>query len=148
MTDDDDGGFMGTPIGGWAREMLERVNSFGTLATINADGTPHQAVVWYLVRGDSLVVNSAVGRIWPANLRRDPRCSLLVEDGYDWVSIQGSVEVVSDQPTAQADIAAMARKYKADDPEAAERMIREVFEPQERITFVLRPARIVEHPDE
>lgn len=138
---------MGTPIEGWAREMLERADSFGTLATINADGTPHQAVVWYLVRGDSLVVNSAVGRIWPANLRRDPRCSLLVEDGYDWVSIQGSVEVVTDQPSAQADIAAMARRYKAHDPEAAERMIREVFRPQERISFLLRPARIVEHPD-
>ncbi len=138
---------MSARIEGWAREMLERADSFGTLATGNADGTPHQAVVWYLVRGDTLVVNSAVGRIWPANLQRDPRCSLLVEDGYDWVSVKGSVEVVADQATAQADIAAMARRYNADDPATAERMIREVFQPQERISFVLRPERVVEHPD-
>lgn len=138
---------MSARIEGWAREMLERADSFGTLATVAADGTPHQAVVWYLVRGDTLVVNSAVGRIWPANLQRDPRCSLLVEDGYDWVSVRGHVEVVTDQATAQADIAAMARKYNADDPENGERMIREVFEPQARISFVLYPARVAEHPD-
>jgi PPOX class probable F420-dependent enzyme len=138
---------MGARIEGWAREMLEREGHFGTLATISADGTPHQAVVWYLVRDDALVLNSAVGRIWPANLQRDPRCSLLVEDGYDWVSLRGKVEVVADQPTAQADIAAMARRYHAREPAEAERMIREVFGPQQRISFVLRPERVVEHAD-
>ena len=138
---------MSARIEGWAREMLEAEGHFGTLATISADGTPHQAVVWYLLRGDTLVVNSAVGRIWPANLLRDPRCSLLVEDGYDWVSVSGTVEVVTDQPTAQADIAEMARRYNADAPETGERMIREVFQPQQRISFVLRPVRIAEHPD-
>lgn len=138
---------MAVPIEGWARELLERVGVFGTLATISAGGTPLQAVVWYLVRGDSIVVNSRVGRAWPTNLLRDPRCSLLVEVGYEWVSLSGAVEVVTDQPTAQADIAAMARRYKPADPEHAERMIREVFGPQERISFVLRPERVVRHPD-
>jgi len=139
---------MGVRIEGWAREMLERAGHFGTLATISADGRPHQAVVWYLVRDDTLVLNSAVGRTWPTNLQRDPRCSLLVEDGYEWVSLRGTVEVVADQPTAQADIAAMAWRYHEREPEKAERLIRESFEPQERISFVLWPDRVVEHIDE
>jgi PPOX class probable F420-dependent enzyme len=134
-------------IAGWARQMLERPGSFGTLATLSADGSPHQAVVWYLLRGDSVVVNSAVGRTWPGNLVRDPRCSLLVEQGYDWVSLVGRVEVVSEQAAAQADIAAMARRYHAADPEHAERMIEQDFRPQQRISFVLRPQRIAQHPD-
>ncbi len=138
---------MAVPIDGWARMLLEREGVFGTLATISAEGTPLQAVVWYLVRGDTLVVNSAVGRAWPTNLLRDPRCSLLVECGYEWVSVSGAVEVVTDQATAQADIAAMARAYNVADPANAERMIREVFAPQERISFVLWPERVVEHPD-
>ena len=138
---------MSARIEGWAREMLEQEGHFGTLATISADGGPHQAVVWYLVRGDTLVLNSAVGRLWPTNLLRDPRCSMLVEDGYDWVSVSGTIEVVADQATAQADIAEMARRYLAAEPAEAERMIREVFGPQERISFVLHPARIAEHPD-
>jgi PPOX class probable F420-dependent enzyme len=134
-------------IEGRARQLLQRPDVFGTLATLASDGAPHQAVVWYLVRGDTIVVNSAVGRIWPTNLLRDPRCSLLVEQGYEWVSLTGRVEVAAEQATAQADIAAMARRYHARDPERAERLIRDHFEPQERISFVLHPLRIVERPD-
>ncbi len=138
---------MARRIEGWARAVLEHEGMFGTLATVSAGGAPHLAVVWYLVRGDAVVLNSAVGRVWPANLLRDPRCSMLIEAGYDWVSVSGRVEVVADQATAQADIAEMARRYNADDAAKAERMIREVFKPQERISFVLRPDRVVEHPD-
>ena len=134
-------------IEGWARAMLERAGSFGTLATLSVDGTPHQAVVWFLVRGDTIVMNSRVGRVWPSNLLRDPRCSLLVEHGYDWVSLVGRVQVVAEQAAAQADIAAMARRYHSADPDHAEHMIRHVFERQERISFVLHPSRIAEHPD-
>jgi PPOX class probable F420-dependent enzyme len=134
-------------IEGWAREMLERQGVFGTLATINADGSPHQAVIWYLVRGDTLVINSKVGRVWPTNLLRDARCSLVIEDGYEWAGVRGRVETVTDQAIAQADIAEMARRYHADDPEQAERMISTIFEPAERISFVVHADRITEHRD-
>ena len=134
-------------IDGWAREMLERQGVFATLATVSADGSPHQAVIWYLVRGDTIVINSAVGRIWPTNLLRDPRCSLAIEHGYDWVGVRGRAEAVTDQPTAQADIAAMARRYHEDDPETAEAMIRHTFGPQQRISFGIRVDRVIEHRD-
>lgn len=133
-------------IDGWAREMLEREGVFGTLATISADGSPFQAVIWYLVRGDTLVINSKVGRVWPTNLLRDPRTSLVVEDGYDWVGVRGQARPVTDQATAQADIAEMARRYHADDPAQAERMVR-AFERQERISFIVDVERVTEHPD-
>ena len=132
-------------IDGWTREMLEREGVFATLATVSADGSPFQAVIWYLVRGDTLVINSRVGRVWPTNLQRDPRVSLVVEDGYDWVGVRGRAEAVTDQATAQADIAAMARRYHADDPAQAERMVA-MFESQERISFVIHVERVTEHP--
>ena len=135
------------PIEGWARQMLERRGVFGMLATVSRDGSPHQAVIWYLVRDHAIVINSAVGRIWPTNLSRDGRCSLVVEDGYEWVGVRGQAEPVTDQATAQADIAEMARRYKSSDPADAERMIAEVFEPQQRVSFVIRVDRIAEHPD-
>ena len=138
---------MAERIEGWTREMLEREGVFGTLATVSADGAPFQAVIWYLVRGDTLVVNSKVGRVWPTNLLCDPRVSLVIEDGYDWVGVRGRAEAVTDQPTAQADIAEMARRYKTHDPEDAERMIHEVFEPQERISFIVHVERVTAHPD-
>ena len=109
---------------------------------MNPDGSPHQAVVWYVVGDDgaSVVVNSAEGRRWPSNLRRDPRMSFAVEDGEQWVGIHGDVEIVDDPVLAQADIARMARLN--DPPEVAEQSIRNQFERQRRVSFRLRPSRI------
>ncbi len=115
---------------------------FAVVATLDPDGAPHQAVVWYALEGDEIVVNSAEGRRWPANLRRDPRLSLAVSDGYRYAIVRGTVTVVDDQPTAQADIAAMARRYHADDPAEAEALIRDRFEHQHRVSFRLRPERV------
>lgn len=139
---------MATGIQGWTREFLERPGHFATLSTLAADGAPMSAVIWYSIRGDVIVVNSAVGRAWPSNLLRDPRFSFVVEDGYAWVGLRGRAEAVVDQDTAQADIAAMARRYFGDEPERAERSIRENFRRQERISFLLHPASVSEHPDD
>jgi PPOX class probable F420-dependent enzyme len=134
-------------IGGWAREVLERPNVFGTLATLETDGAPLQAIVWFALRGDAILVNSAVGRRWPSNLLRDPRCSLVVEQEYEWVGVRGVAEAIPDQDQAQADIAAMARRYHARDPERAERIIRDRFQRQKRISFLLHPHIVTERPD-
>ena len=120
-----------------ARHFLVAGLWFATIATIASDGAPHQAVAWYLLEDDVLVLNSADGRAWPANLRRDPRVSVTVEDGYRWLSMRGTVEVNDDQRIAQADIAAMARHYHADELDRAEAMIRDRFERQVRVSFRL-----------
>ncbi len=138
---------MTSGIMGWARTMLERQGVFGTLASISPDGAPHQAVIWFLVRGDTIVVNSRVGRAWPTNLLRDPRCSLLVEDAYDWVGVRGRAEAITDQATAQADIAEMARRYHASDLARAEALIAGTFQRQQRISFAIHAERVTEHPD-
>ena len=67
-----------------ARAFLDAPR-FAVIATIDPDGAPHQAVVWYRLDGDEIVINSADGRRWPANLRRDPRIHFSVEDGYRYV---------------------------------------------------------------
>jgi len=111
---------------------------FATIATIDPDGRPRQAVIWYTLDGDELVVNSLVGRRWPANLLRDPRVSIAVidrEDSLRWIGMSSTAVPVHDQATAQADIAGMARRYHADDPEHAEALIRDRFQPQTRISF-------------
>lgn len=124
---------------------------FVSIATLDPDGGPRQAVVWYRLDGDDIVINSAVGRRWPANLVRDPRISLTVldaRDGYRWVGLTGSATAITDQPTAQADIAEMARRYHADDPAKAERLIADRFERQQRISFRVRIDAIHDHLDD
>ncbi len=122
---------------------------FGSVATIDADGSPRQAIIWYLLDGDELVINSRLGRRWPTNLLRDPRVYVAVFDEADplrWVGLLGTAEPVEEQPQAQADIATMARRYHHGDPATAERKIRD-FEQQQRISFRIRVRAVHQHLD-
>jgi PPOX class probable F420-dependent enzyme len=113
---------------------------YAVIATNNPDGSAHQALVWYLLEGDEIVVNSMEGRRWPSNLRRDRWLSVAVNDEESWVRVRGLVQIVDDQPTAQADIAAMARRY--DEPAVAEAAINGQFRHQQRVSFRLRPSNV------
>jgi PPOX class probable F420-dependent enzyme len=128
-----------TPLTDRLRAFLACPGRFLTLATLDPDGAPRQAVVWYRLDSDGrITVNSANGRRWPANLRGDPRCSLAVidrADGYAFVALVGRVaEVVDDQAVAQTDIAGFARAYHADDPATAEAAVAR-FRTQHRVSF-------------
>lgn len=112
---------------------------YATIATINPDGSPHQTVVWYLLRGDEIVVNSRHGRRWPSNLRHDGRANLAVYDGEDAVTIACTLERTYAGDAAQDDIADMARRYGSDEIPR--------FRTERRISFVLRPVRVHVHGD-
>jgi PPOX class probable F420-dependent enzyme len=119
-------------------DFLRVPDRHAVLATIDPDGRARQVLVWYRLDGDTIVVNSLVGRRWPTNLIRDPRISLTVSDGHAWVSVHGTTEIVEDRALAQADIAAMAHAYET--PEEARASIAR-FETQHRISFRVVPER-------
>ena len=88
---------------------------FAAISTISEDGFPHQAIVWYLLEGDDLIINSRVERHWPANLQRDGRISLVVQDWQrpnHHVALKGRAEFLRDGDAAIADIQEMARRYR------------------------------------
>jgi PPOX class probable F420-dependent enzyme len=124
------------------RSFLEE-ERFGVLATVNANGSAQQTVMWYELRGDAVVMNTKRGRKKDRNLIRDPRASLCVEDGFRYVTLEGAIETVDDPAIAQADIAALARRHH--DAATADAMAREVFAPQERISLLLRFDRVDVH---
>jgi PPOX class probable F420-dependent enzyme len=126
------------------RSFLEAGPRYATIATLNGDGSPHQAVVWFLLRDDHIVLNSRAGRRWPSNLLRDPRMSLTVEAGLDVVTMGGSAEHQANADQAQADIAEMARRY--DDARAAEEGIAR-FRTEQRLRFLFRPTSLHTHGD-
>jgi PPOX class probable F420-dependent enzyme len=117
-----------------ARQFLEE-HRFGVLATINADGTPQQSPVWYELQGDEIMMNTRRGRLKDRNLRRDPRCSVCVEDGYDWLTVAGTARLIDDREIAQADIHHLSLLNHG--PEIAGRQMAEQFSQQERVTIRL-----------
>ena len=105
---------------------------FGVLATVGTTGAPRQTVMWYLLEGDEILFNTAAGRRKPEHLAREPRVSQLVEDGYRYVCVSGTVRVITDRETTQGDIHRLAARYQGD--EAAERAMRR-FSKEERISY-------------
>ena len=137
------------PLPDEIRAFLSLPGRFVTLATLDPDGAPRQAVIWYRMDLDGrITINSADGRRWPANLRRDPRCSLVVADpadAYSFVALIGRVtEVIDDQGVAQADIAGLARRYHADEPARADMAIAR-FRAQHRVTFRIELDAVHDH---
>jgi PPOX class probable F420-dependent enzyme len=124
-----------------ARAFLDAPR-FGVVATLNPDGSPIQAVIWYRLEGDAIVFNSRVGRVWPTNLVRDPRVSLTVADGYEYVDLRGEVEIDDDPERGWDVISELARRYETVDGHAAEQIAR--FRAERRVTFTLRPTHVFE----
>jgi PPOX class probable F420-dependent enzyme len=122
------------------RAFLEE-KRFAIVGTKNADGSPHLAVMWYLVDGDDIVVNSAQGRRKDRNLAADPRMTLLVEDGYRWIRVDGTARIDHDQSIAHGVIRRLALRYYEDERRVEEEM-KNHFSKQHRITYRLAIRRV------
>jgi PPOX class probable F420-dependent enzyme len=117
---------------------------FGALATLNDDGSPHLTVMWYLLDGDEILVNTARGRVKPHNLERDPRASLLVFEGYRFVRVSGHARESATGALAHADIHRLAARYQGE-AAAARAMAR--FEKEERVSYRFRIAAVYASTD-
>lgn len=125
-----------------ARAFLSE-QRFAVLATIGAGGLPQQTVMWYELRGDTIIMNTAAGRLKDKHLRRDPRVSICVAEGYNFVTITGTIELDDDQAVAQEDIKRLAIRYHGQ--EEGERQAREQFSKQHRITLRLPITKALEY---
>ncbi len=116
---------------------------FGVLATINDDGTPQLTTMWYELQGDRIMMNTLVGRKKERNLRRDPRVSLCLEDGYNYLTLTGRVELDYDPELSQSTIHRLAVRY--DGEESAARDMRDKFSKQARVTIYMTIEKIDVH---
>ncbi|MFI8997006.1 PPOX class F420-dependent oxidoreductase [Streptomyces sp. NPDC053542] len=70
-----------------------------TVATIQPDGSPQLSPVWVKRDGDALLFSTTAERRKAANLRRDPRVTVVVQapdDPYVYAEIRGTAEVSSE----------------------------------------------------
>src|SRR5712691_9030258 len=60
------------------------------LTSLDRRGYPHSVAMWYVVDPDGTVLMTTFAKSQKAvNLRRDPRCSLLVESGRKYEDLKG-----------------------------------------------------------
>src|SRR5947209_2113189 len=118
------------------QELLSQPN-YAVVSTLNRDGSIHSTMVWISAENGSVAVNSAVGRLWPTNLQRDPHVSVLVHETgnpYHFLEIRGTAS--SSTEGADEHIDALAKKYTGQD----EYPYRQAGE--ERIKFVITPEHV------
>jgi PPOX class probable F420-dependent enzyme len=95
-----------------ALKLIEGKN-FASLATIGPDGSPHVTPMWIDHEGDTILMNTAEGRVKLRNISQDPRVGVTIFDQknpYDRVVIQGEV-IAQIHEGAEAHIDKLARKY-------------------------------------
>ena len=119
------------------RELLEQSN-YAVVSTHNRDGSIHSTVIWIaLENGDAVSINSAIGRLWPTNLQRDPRVTLLVykaNNPYHFAEIRGTAEATTNGADEHIDL--LSQKYTGEEVYANRRP------GERRVKFVVTPDRV------
>ena len=73
------------------------------VATVGADGAPHVSALWFVWDGTALWLNSVVASQRWTNIAREPRVSVLVDAGEEFlelcgVELIGTAEIVGEVP--------------------------------------------------
>lgn len=83
-----------------------------SVATLNADGSPHVVPLWFVWTAEAIFVSTRrEGRTW-ANVSADPRVALSIDLGRAWVEIAG-IEVRGHAELLPAEVAGMRKPLSA-----------------------------------
>jgi PPOX class probable F420-dependent enzyme len=119
------------------RELFEKPYH-AVISTLNADGSIHSTIIWADLEDGKVAVNSAVGRLWPTNLQRDPHATVLVYDPgdpYHFVEARGRATTATTEG-ADEHIDRLAKKYLNADSYPNRRA------DEQRIKFLIEPDHV------
>jgi nitroimidazol reductase NimA-like FMN-containing flavoprotein (pyridoxamine 5'-phosphate oxidase superfamily) len=86
------------------RDTFLRTQPLCRVATVGRNGDPHASALWFVWDGSTLWLNSLVRSQRWTDLDRDPRLSVIVDDGgtdftaLRGVELRGSIEAVGETP--------------------------------------------------
>lgn len=113
---------------------------FAKLATLMKDGRPQLTPVWYAFEGGRLIVNTSKDRVKYRNVVRDPRVALLIDEGYQYVSVFGRARIATERDPNR-DIESLAIRYTGE--EAGKKAARDRYWKQQRVSVEVIPERIL-----
>jgi PPOX class probable F420-dependent enzyme len=101
------------------REFLMRSTRTGKVSTVREDGRPHVAPVWFVLdKDDRVIFTTWHETVKAANLRRDARVSICVDDQqppFSFVVIEGMAELRERAPDMLDWTTRIARRYMGDE---------------------------------
>ncbi|HEY6283701.1 MAG TPA: PPOX class F420-dependent oxidoreductase [Nitrososphaerales archaeon] len=130
-------GVMG-PFDSKAEAFLKGVY-FAKIATVRKDGSPHVTPIWYMLDEGKLIVNTTTERVKYRNIKRDPRVSFLVDDGYPYIMIQGKARIATERDSLK-DIETLAIRYTGE--EKGRKAARDRYWKQPRVSIEIVPERV------
>lgn len=134
---------MTTALSPAAQSFLERQPNL-ILGTIRKDGSPQASPLWYLWTGSSFLISTVDTTAKWANLQRDPRCSVCVDDPTtgQMIVAYGRAELKSDD--VEDKTRALLDKYYPGDPERTEDHMKRIFDgSSKRVLIDVVPDEII-----
>lgn len=131
----------------------EQINEYlrrpmiGDLATVNPDGSPHVAPVWFRWDGEVVKVFTQTTAVKIRNIRHDPRVAISVatqEAPYGYVIVNGTAAISNDG--IPDEVRAMAIHYKGE--VEGEIYIQQALQEMEFCLLTITPTKIVSWLDE
>lgn len=110
-------------------QAMATAQNFAAIATISADGTPRNHMMWIDADDEHLVFNTETHRSKFADVERDPRITVTVIDkdnAYRYIEARGRVVETITGDEAMAHIDAVSNRYTGADyanPIQSERVI-------------------------
>ena len=119
------------------------------LTTIGPDGVPDPVAMWFVLRDGEIWMRTYAKSQKVANIRRDPRVAILIEDGERYaelrgLQVSGRLEISEDLDVICDIAAALLVKYEGLDPEHVP-AAREAYRPTaaKQVAMRLVPERTV-----
>jgi PPOX class probable F420-dependent enzyme len=122
-----------------AEAFLEGVH-FAKIATVMRDGSPHVTPIWYMLDKGELIVNTTTDRVKFRNIRRDPRVSFLIDDGYPYLLINGRARIATERDPKK-DIETLAVRYLGE--EKGKKDARDRYWKMDRVSLEILPEKII-----
>ncbi len=79
------------------RAYLDELH-YAVIATVNADNSIQQTVVWYLLDSEEIRFSVGANSVKVRNLRRNPTISVMIADGKRYLTLQGQATVETFDP--------------------------------------------------
>ncbi len=124
-----------------SRALIDAPN-FAYLATVDEDGAPQVSAVWIDRDGETILVNTAAGRVKYRNMQREPRVAISIGDAanqYEKSDIRGRViGMVEGGTEPDAHIDQLAKKYLGKDTYPGRKS------DEQRVIFQIEPERVAD----